>query len=182
MYIISPLMQTRLPEKFNVWKLGTTRCRWQGTLSLAQTPRLTSLLSATQGSVAVELETGVDEQNIRFIAGHLEVTVEMICQRCMVPMHLPIVADLRLGALPSEARLDELPEDYEPLLVPEGEVRIADLVEDELILALPLVPKHQHLRQCEANGFEWPGQPQPPEKTNPFTNLASLLDDLKKEQ
>jgi uncharacterized protein len=142
-------------------------------------PRLTALLHSTQGSVAVELETGIDEQNIHFIAGHLEVTVEMICQRCMAPMHLPIVTDLRLGALPNEARLDGLPENYEPLLVPEGEVRIADLVEDELILALPLIPKHQYLRECEANGFVWPGQPQPSEKTNPFNQLASLLDDLK---
>lgn len=132
--------------------------------------------------MTVAMAAGVTEQNLRFIGGHLETAVEMICQRCMEPMLIPLVVDFRLGLVHSEAQALELPQGYEPLLIVEDEIAIAELVADELILALPLVALHKEVRQCEALGFTLPTGEEPPvgaEKAHPFATLSTLLKDSK---
>ena len=58
-------------------------------------------------------------------------------QRFLLPVHLV----QRLGLVRDEDEEQALPPDYEALLVPEdGNLRPLDLVEDELVLAVPVVP------------------------------------------
>ena len=63
------------------------------------------------------------------------------CQRSLQPFVLPARVEQTLGLIREEAEEAGLPPGYEPLLVPEdGRIVPIDLVEDELILALPVVP------------------------------------------
>lgn len=172
-------MQTRLPDQIDLWKLAATTARLQGEVALADMPRLTSLLSAFQDQVAVRLEGGTDKQQVPFVAGNLEVTVELICQRCLEPIQWPLSVAFRWGLVHAEGQAAGLPKEYDPLVVPESGVMISALVEDELILALPLIPRHNDIRQCEANGFALPPQA-PSARRNPFAALSPLKD-LKKE-
>lgn len=79
---------------------------------------------------------------------HLEAkaTVTLQCQRCLQGMAQPIevVRSFRFVADDAEAeRLDEESEDDVLALPPRGRLDLQPLVEDELILALPLVPRHE---------------------------------------
>ena len=79
----------------------------------------------------------------------------------------------QLGLITSEAQENALPEQMEPLLVPEsGEMPAIDLVEDELILAVPVVPINP---DSELPSQEWHEEPEE-EKQNPFGVLAQLKD------
>ena len=79
----------------------------------------------------------------------------------------------QLGLITSEAQESALPEQMEPLLVPEsGEMQAIDLVEDELILALPVVPINP---DSELPSQEWHEEPEE-EKQNPFGVLSQLKD------
>lgn len=166
-------MSSPLPTHIDPWKFATAGKRLQGEIAFERMPRLGSLLSASQGQVAVTLE-GSGNHDLYFIAGRLRATVELICQRCLAPLLLPLAVDLRLVPVHSEAQAAELAEGFEPLLAPETQVVVAEMVEDELILALPLVPLHADLRQCEMNGFTAPQAEPPP---NPFAVLSTLLQD-----
>ena len=65
-----------------------------------------------------------------------------------------------------------MPEGYEPLLLPaDGALRPAELVEDELILAVPVVPVAPG---SEALAQDWPASSEEREKANPFAALAAL--------
>ena len=108
-YIISALMQTRLPKMLDPWKLAATDGRLQGTLPLQAMGRLASSLETRSGDVQVVLKAGVDEQGIRFLSGHLEAEVEMVCQRCMQVFPLPLRTDFRLGLVRSEREARVLP-------------------------------------------------------------------------
>ena len=59
----------------------------------------------------------------------------------------------------------------------EGFIRVADLVEDELLLALPQIPRHVDVQECEANDYRAPSsEPAPNTRpVQPFATLASLL-------
>ena len=170
-----------LPERVNPWQLAVEGGRLDGELALAELPRLAALLDHADGMVSVALEAGIDGDGLRFIRGRLRAEVELICQRCLCPLRLPIVATVSLGLTRGEAEFDHLPDEYEPLLVPERDIAIAGLVEDELLLALPQVPRHEDAQDCEANGYVTSGANAPDaEHCQPLAALASLLRDSKR--
>lgn len=77
-----------------------------------------------------------------------EATVRLICQRCLQPMDQPLHADRSFLFVRNEdeaLRLDEESEDDVLALPPQGRLDLQALVEDELILSLPIVPRHD---QC----------------------------------
>jgi uncharacterized protein len=171
-------MQNYFPKIVDPWELTVARGYLQGEIPLQVMPRLRSLLNASHGKVVVSLQAGIDEQNIHFFIGYLQTSVEMVCQRCMNPLRLPMRVNFRLGLVHAEAQVGDLPEGYESLLVPQdGLLAMSEWVEDELILALPLVPRHDDMHECEALGLVFPGKTlrSLEGKTNPFVSLSTLL-------
>lgn len=167
-------MQTRLPDKLNPWKLAAAGGGLQGEIPVRDMARLKPLLSTADSTVSLTLQGGVDDQHIHFIAGHVKTAVKVICQRCLHPMPLPLAADFRLGLVRAQDQAGSLPEEYDPLVAPDGELAVADLLEDELILALPLAPRHEELSQCQENGYISSGDPGITETRHPFAALAPL--------
>ena len=93
---------------------------------------------------------------------------------------MPVDTTFRLAMIESEAEIERLGEEYEPLLLDDSLVSVAELVEDELLLCLPIVPKHD-TEECNANShvednieqssdIESESKP----KKNPFAALADL--------
>jgi uncharacterized protein len=107
---------------------------------------------------------------------HLEAQAEVTlqCQRCLQAMRQPIAVDRWFQFVDSEdeaARLDE--ESEEDVLAASARFDLLELLEDELILALPIVPRHDDCPQP----LPWSGE-QPTSETevapNPFAALAAL--------
>jgi uncharacterized protein len=119
----------------------TARRSFEGTLPIAGMTRLCELLAGTQGAVNYTLEFGRDDLGVDYLDLHADATLTMTCMRTMESFQLPVSVRTRLGLLRLERDEAGLPPDCEPLLVPEnGRLKPADVIEDELLLALPLVP------------------------------------------
>lgn len=74
-----------------------------------------------------------------------QATVRLECQRCLQPLAEALAVQRRFRFVADEAeaeRLDEESEDDVLALPPRGRLDLLPLVEDELILALPIVPRH----------------------------------------
>lgn len=178
--MIRRLMETpSLPAKIHPWRMAAEQGCLNGRLALAALPRLTALLGAAAGEVIVALSAGCDAQGVRFVQGRLCAEVEWTCQRCLGPLRLPLDATVNLGLACDEAAADRLPDEYDPLLVQEsGDITVADLIEDELLLALPQIPRHEDPRECEAHGYARPDElALAPKNRQPFAMLATLLQD-----
>ncbi len=179
--MIPRLMQTpALPETLYPWRWAAENGSLNGVLALASLPRLSAALERADGAVAVALKAGIDGQGIRFIKGVLRAEVTLTCQRCLGSLSWPLEVAVCLGLARDEAQIDQLPEAYEPLLIAEdSKLAVADLVEDELLLALPQIPRHDDLRECAALG-EVRSDPPALQPRQPFAALASLLQDSKR--
>jgi len=136
--------------------------------------RLAPALSKTQGAVGIELEFGQDAQHILFLRGHIRARLEVVCQRCLRPMDWDIDAQTSLGIVTSQAQAERLPEHYEPLLVESELVPLAAIVEDELILNLPGIPKHADTGCLDLHEFIDPGRPDEVSRKHPFAVLDQL--------
>ena len=95
------------------------------------------------------------------------------CQRCLRPMELPLATLTRIALVPSVAEAGRLPPDLEPVLAEGGRISMEQLLTEELLLSLPIVPLHAGGR-CPSGAPET-AAPRRSETHRPFANLAELL-------
>ncbi len=150
--------------------------RIEGDASLEELPNFSSMLCNNDGKIVVDLQFDLDEQRIRTIKGSAKGHVFMTCQRCLEPVEVAVEASYNLATAFSEEQAKTLPRGYDPLITAEEEVELLAVVEEELILSLPLVPGHA---DCSIQTSF--GEPETAEKdtdqSNPFRVLAQLKAD-----
>jgi len=129
-------------EWLDIWRLVTARRCISGQIELVKFQRLGDLLADNQGQCRYALEFGLDAvQPVAWVELRIEAALPLVCQRSLQRFLLPVVQTQRLGLVRNEAEEVALPDRYEPLWVPsDGRVSVSDLVEDELILTIPVVP------------------------------------------
>ena len=161
-----------LPEYIDPFRYAEQALRLRGEVKLTAMPRLQAMVRSNDSRVVVELQFGVDEQKIPFVKGKMQTTLQLQCQRCMDPYQYEIITGFALGIVTSDDEAGNLPSHYEPVLTKEGQLALRELVEEELILNLPIIPKHDP-KDCKLTipvGLE-----QETEKmANPFHVLESL--------
>lgn len=184
-YYCALMFDERLPVHIDPLRMAETRRLLQGHVDLAEMARLGDALLGNDGSVAVSLEFGIDEEGIRFMRGHLRTDVTLECQRCLEAMQYAIDSTFALAMVRSAAEAEALPSHYEPLQLDGQPLFLRDVIEDELLLALPIVPRHAR-EECGVtlNDADAPADSEREdtgrdEKDNPFSVLAGLKTDRK---
>lgn len=138
-----PMHEKYIPEQVDPFRLAEQGVTLTGTLPLAQMIRLKSNVCSSEGLVSARFEFATDEQGVCFLNGHAEAVLLLACQRCMEPFEYAIITDFALGVVRTLEEANQLPEQYDPALVQEGQLALRELVEDELILNLPIIPRHE---------------------------------------
>ncbi len=134
--------------------------------------RLRDRLAETTGSARARIEfrllDGLPVAELRVEAG-----VVLICQRCLRPVSrkLDSIAPLVFAAEDAPG----LPMDHEPVGGDARKLDLAALVEDELLLSLPLIAQHAPAEACNLPDGAAESQPQALELRRPFAGLKDLL-------
>jgi uncharacterized protein len=132
-------------------------------------PRLRDVLHSGSGSIACELE-GVPEVNGRpALRLRLSGALQLTCQRCLDALEFPVHVDATLLLAQAQAEIDAEPFDAEgpEWIVAHREMQVHSLVEDELLLALPLAPRHERCAGAMAGPHE--------SERSPFAGLRELI-------
>ncbi len=148
-----------------------------GVLKPLDLQRFRSLLAEDTGQVRADLAFSRDEESRSVVRVVVEADVSIICQRCLQPMPLTVGSDNTLAILWNDDQANHLPRHLEPLIVDEEGCKLWELVEEELILALPQFSYHD-TENCKQTLDPYNG-PAPEElagegKPNPFDVLAQL--------
>jgi len=168
-------------RRINVWELARLQHTLQGEAALREFSRLLDGLPE-QGDRQVEwqLDGETDSLGRRYLTLTAHAVVTLECQRCLGPLDLPLGVENRLQLVETETDLgseDQVDDDPEApdSVVGSAHFDVLSLVEDELVLALPYVPKHEvcpslpkTLEAAEGNDT---GRP------SPFAVLAELKKD-----
>jgi DUF177 domain-containing protein len=144
---------------------------------LAELPRLRAQLANVAGEVHGRVHFR-RAANIPVAALMLEGTARLVCQRCLGVMEVGVEAAAEVGLVATEADVSRVPEELEPVLAPEGRISVGELVEEELLLTLPIVPLHAESDACNAapaDPLAQSGHEEGGETQKPFAQLAELL-------
>jgi uncharacterized protein len=170
-------MLSGLPDHVDPFRLCDQARSFEGRLNLADLPRLAEAVVSTEGQASYRIACDRDEHRRARIRGSVEAELVVVCQRCMGPMNWPVHAEFQLGVVTSEAQAEQLPDDYDVLLLEGETIQLASLIEDELLLAVPVAPLHP-ADECSVNPADWSPPEIEPEtdskRENPFAVLAGL--------
>ncbi|MFL6576069.1 MAG: YceD family protein [Povalibacter sp.] len=110
------------------------------------------------------------------IDGELEGVVVLTCQRCMKPLEFELSDSFKVLLVDDEEDLEGEPGGYEPVLANPASLDLQALAEDQALLALPLVPKHESETCIEVVLGPKPDESLEEQGTQrPFGNLRDLM-------
>ncbi len=134
-------MLSGLSQTADLYRLAMAGESHAGRVKQSVFKRLVSPAQGAERWVDVSLQFG-KEQGVHYLRGSLAGEFVVVCQRCMEPMRLLVDARLSLGFVRNKEEESRLPEQFEPLWVEETETDLLDVIEDELLLAMPMVALH----------------------------------------
>lgn len=166
-------MLDRLP-KFIDPLLMTERGRGLvGEMQLSEFPRLAELLADNRGVAVFELSFFKQgRQNV--LQGKISTVLKLRCQNCLQVLDWPVDCEFRLGIVASLDEARRLPGDLEPLLVGQEKTVLRDIIEEELLLSVPLFPKHAKPCFDYRQYSDTPAESGQSKTDNPFAVLAKL--------
>ena len=159
-------------------KLADRQVVLEGSVQLSDMKRLASALVDDQGAISARFEFDRDEQGTIVFQSLLNADVNMVCQRCLETVELPVQSECTYAAVRAGASTQHIPSSYDVLEVGEDPLDLLALVEDELLLALPIVPLHD-LEVCQPPAGS--DQAEPVEETDKRSNPFSVLAQLKRD-
>lgn len=183
-------MSTVLPDHIDPWRAAKNGLSFAGELPLTRFPRLLEVGSFDEGEtpapVMYRLDFGRDAQRGLVLEGWARVRLRLLCQRCLSDFWLDLDAPLalRLVRVEPNTRASENDNDYETLVVTDDSLDPFELIEDELLLAIPPFPRHP-VGECRApepasgdgSAVSEPDRPsaeEPERAPNPFAVLERL--------
>lgn len=163
----------RFPERIDPRRIFGQKRVISSEIPVSDLKRLGGYLSGSGGTVRAHLEFGHDENQRRLITGNLAARLPVQCQRCLGDMLLDIDTPVRVLVMSSEAQLRTLPAEAEAVVADEDGLDLLALVEDELILSLPIVAHHEH-RQCNESLARLGAPREENGNDGPFAKLREL--------
>ncbi|MEB8433477.1 YceD family protein [Cocleimonas sp. KMM 6892] len=172
----------RLPVEVDPFKLVEQGRQFKGRMPLSDFPRLKDLLYKSESKtneklVKVDLEFARNETGLPVIKGQITAEMQMICNRCLDATALTVETQTEVVLVGSDAQAERLQDSFDIWLVEDQTLVLKDFIEDELLLAMPLVIAHDECeparRLIEALPEDEYNDEQK-EKDNPFAALKDI--------
>ena len=151
------------------FEFARTGAELRGEWPVADFPRLQDALHSNGGHLRWILRGMPQEHGRPALKLEVEGSLELVCQRCLgaLPFPLRIGTSLQLAASQAEIDADPIEASGPERIVAGREMPVHDLIEDELLLALPIAPRHEH---CEGRAADEAGKRQ-----SPFAGLRQKM-------
>lgn len=131
-----------MEQRIDPIRLANQAKTLEGSSKLADFARLSLVLVDTAGEVDYCLEFAKDEQGRAVVNGRISAKVMLECQRCGHAVEAALDLNPHLMVVVSDDQAKQVPRAYEPLIVDGAPLTLVDVLEEEILLALPMVPRH----------------------------------------
>jgi len=166
-------MTSDLPQSINPLCLAKTRDAIVGKIKLNSLLRTKTVLMNEEGELKYSLKFDFDKSGVCIIECEIETELILECQRCFKPLEFNVRNISLLGIIGKGKELGTLAKEYEPLELDEdGETTVEELIEEELLLSIPLSVLHPLDKCAGTNDLD---KINVEAKVRPFSGLAVLI-------
>ncbi|MCG8380623.1 MAG: YceD family protein [Gammaproteobacteria bacterium] len=172
-------MSSRLPVEIDPYQLAAQNASLEGQLAVEKFKRFSNALATQTGQVRISLLFYSTGDGDCCVSGYCEADVQLICQRCLMDFDYPLKAEIRLGFVGNESLVEKLPDGFEPYVFDvRKKIHLIDLMEDELLLKLPMTPSHVGVGECDPEIIDYiaarESKVETDKQENPFAVLKTL--------
>lgn len=165
-------MSRDFPDWVNPDRAAAAGRIFHGSLPLSSMPRLQDLIVGDSGGeVTFTLSFSLTDQRQIRVEVEVEGWLPLRCQRSLETYRHELNSSAVVGIVADEAEMAMLPGEFEPLVCADRRLKLAELVEEEVLLGLPLVPTSPTSQRIVAEGGDDQGET---ETHRPFDVLATL--------
>ena len=173
-------MSREYPDWISPGRAAEGKRLYSGTIPFARMKRLAPLLADATGEASFSAAFRVDLEQRVVIDLSVEAALPLVCQASLETYDELVDRQSELAVINHEFEMDDLPEIYDPVQTENGRLAIAVLVEEELLLSLPQIPRKPGLESVE---FSTSGDSDPESrvktgesgKKNPFAALQGMM-------
>jgi uncharacterized protein len=175
------MSESVIPSYVDTRKVFQSDGKLTGSISLDRLPRFREILANDNAEVKVELEFSLNRSKQRLIAGQVQAKAEVACQRCLEPVQVEFSDKISLALVRHESDIAKLDGTLDPWLVEDHKLSLAELVEEQLLLGMPIVSTHEDVNCLRSLEYEKQhlgvsGDEEPAQGNNPFAVLKTLKD------
>ena len=144
----------------------------RGSAPLSEFPRLRDVLAEARGALEYEVSGVRDDKGRQALRVRINCLLQVRCQRCLEALELPVDLDATLVLAGSMDEMEAQPLDVDGAdwVLAGKDMRLGELLEDELLLAVPYAPRHDRCGKEDGNSAAGAG-------TSPFVGLCGLIGD-----
>ena len=171
-------MSREYPDWISPGRAAEGKRIFSGTIPFSRMKRLAGLLVDASGEAKFTASFGKDIEQRTFVKLEVQAALPLICQASLDVYDELINRMTELAVIDEAHEQEDLPEHYEPVHTEKGRLAIAALVEDELLLGLPQIPRKPGFEKVEystAGEFVSQEEQNTGEKKSPFAALQDML-------
>lgn len=182
--IMQTQMLSELPETLDFVRQVELNRTIEGVYPISKLARLSEALLSNEGYITAKLEF-TSSVGFASLKGSVSAKLLIECQRCLDPVETELSGRFKFALVSSEEEIELLPGEFEPYMLEGEEQSVIDLIEDELLLCMPMVTIHEDdcsdymMKQNRAIKAEIKAAKDAErEAKNPFSALKALKDEL----
>ena len=159
-----------LPAQLKLFDFAKKEVNLSGQYQISDLPRISEIASNKTDKININLSFYLDNDKTPCIDGIISLDVVLVCQRCLEELPSSLKVSFNLAFVKHEKQGEELDSHYEIYVTEEDELATHDLISDEILLSIPMVPTHDYDCIKEINGQEIVEE----KSENPFAILKKL--------
>lgn len=142
------MLVEQIPKWIDPTKFARHQRTIQGDIPLKQFSHLHGLPIVPEGNLSVDAFFGIDDQGLNYIEGYIQAELVLQCQRCLENMNYSLRSEFSLSPVDNDEQAQKIPSHYEPVIKEAEGISFEKIMEEELILSLPIVPMHTVEQEC----------------------------------
>jgi len=159
-----------LPEQLKLFNFAKKEVNLSGLYRISDFPKISEIVNNNRDNVSVNLSFYLKNNKTPCVDGILELDIVLACQRCLDDLSIALKVNFHLAFVKHDQQSEELDSHYEIYLIEEEELATHDLISDEILLSIPMVPMHDYDCIKEINTKEIVKE----KSENPFAILKKI--------
>ena len=133
-----------LPDQLKIFNLAKKEVSLSGLYQISDFPKISEITSNKKDNVKVDLSFYLKNNKTPCVDGIIELDIVLACQRCLDDLSITLKVNFNLAFVRHNLESEELDSHYEIYVIEEEELATHDLISDEILLSIPMVPMHDY--------------------------------------
>lgn len=161
-----------LPSQLKLFNFAKKEISLSGLYQISDLPKISEIASNKKDNLRVDLSFYLKNNKTPCVDGIIQLDIVLACQKCLDDLPIALKVNFYLAFVRHDQQSDELDSHYELYVIEEEELTTLDLISDEILLSIPMVPTHDYDCIKETNKQEIVEG----KSENPFSILKKIAD------